>query len=76
MQISQKIELRDSVIVCYSQDVCTSQTTQNTLVELLLSIKALPMDTIVNKLSLVMKKPPSTDHVQSNARVSRHISVI
>lgn len=28
------------------------------------------MDVIVDKLGSVMRKPPSTDHVQHNARVS------
>lgn len=52
----------------------TSHTTQTTLVDLLISIKALPMDTIVDKLSLVMKRPPSTDH-QTNAKVTSRVII-
>jgi len=50
-----------------SQD--TRAEVQVTLVDLLLSIKALPMDTLVEKLGQVMKRPPNTDH-QTNAKVS------
>lgn len=71
LSLDARSRLALKLFCCFSQETVAGaplHTTQATLVELLLSIKALPMDTIVDKLSVVMKKPPNTNH-QTSARV-------